>query len=556
MGQAEDTLEQRDRWVGAILASRYRIDRKIGEGGMGAIYAGEHILIKRPVAIKVLHAQFADDPEISARFHQEAQAVNAIGHPHLVEVTDMGRLDDGGTFIVLELLDGQDFARLIESEGPLSIGRAVGILIQVCDAVAAAHEMGIVHRDLKPENIFLTRRGDDCDFVKVLDFGIAKLMDGPDRQNLGMTRTGVVMGTPYYMAPEQAASSRRVDGRADLYSLGVILFYALTGQHPFDDVSYPRLLVKVQTAPPPPVTDYRADIPADLAAVIERLLRKQPEDRFADGRELKQALMAFRSHDAVASLVADATPTRDLAMPKAPVATPAAMSEGSGADSGGPGRQRRGAPWAISALVALVLAAIGVLLSGVVGGAGQDADLADQVTDMAAEDSSGDATTVRVRIDIAPPEAALFLDGQRIANPFDGDLPRADGLHRVEARLDGYRSRSEEVRFTVPQRLGWQLLPWSSDGVAGHDPATVTTSRRSDRGRARRGGQGNTQAAASDAQSESHQRATDPQNVAGSADIQPDGIGASATDQAQPSTDRSGAHLDPPQGSIKRGIRF
>ena len=181
--QAAQPNAPQDPKIGMVLQERYRILRKLGDGGMGAVYEGEHVLIKRRVAIKVLHAQFAQNPEIVARFQREAEAATSIGHPNIIEVTDMGRFPDGTAYMVLEFLEGRDWSHDIESHGPQPVGKVIHILTQVCDALTAAHAKGIVHRDLKPENIFLIERRGDPDFVKVLDFGISKIADGQSQED-------------------------------------------------------------------------------------------------------------------------------------------------------------------------------------------------------------------------------------------------------------------------------------------------------------------------------------------------------------------------------------
>jgi serine/threonine-protein kinase len=304
-----DTLptDATDPRIGLVLQDRYKIVRKLGEGGMGAVYEGEHVLIKRRVAIKCLHAHYANSPEIVARFHREALAATSIRHPNIVEVTDMGRFADGAFFMVLEYLDGRDWAADLAKAGPQPLGRVVHIMSQVCDALSAAHEKGIVHRDLKPENVFLCQRGDDPDFAKVLDFGISKMQDGdadPARSK-GLTRTGMAMGTPYYMAPEQAQGKKDIDHRADIYALGVILFQALTNQYPFDDDSYPMLVVKICTEDAPPITRFRPDLPPEIEALVARMLTKNPSERPATCAAVKAALAPFRALTEMPSALSD-----------------------------------------------------------------------------------------------------------------------------------------------------------------------------------------------------------------------------------------------------------
>jgi serine/threonine-protein kinase len=276
-----------DPFLGRSLAGRYRVDRKLGEGGMGAVYAGEHLLIQRPVAIKILHPQLATNADLVRRFLNEARAVTAIRHENIVDVTDMGQLEDGTLFMILELLEGRDFAAAIERGGPLPFVRVLHILDQMCAALEVAHERGIVHRDLKPENVFLIRRGDDPDFVKILDFGIAKILEGDSGVR---TKTGLAMGTLHYMPPEQVQAGKDLDHRADIYALGVILFRALGGTFPYDGDTMAVLLSRILLDPVPPLRTVRPDAPVELEAVVTRCLAKRASDRFASCRELRAAL--------------------------------------------------------------------------------------------------------------------------------------------------------------------------------------------------------------------------------------------------------------------------
>jgi serine/threonine-protein kinase len=294
MSDAFPLAPTEDKRLGMVLQDKYRIVRKIGEGGMGSVYEAEHVLIKRRVAIKCLHAHFTSNEELVARFHREALAATAVGNEHIIEVTDMGALPDGTIFMVLEYLDGRDFASVLDTEGPQRIDRVMHVAAQVCDALVAAHAKGIVHRDLKPENVFLIRRGDAADFVKVLDFGISKFRDSSLQVGSGMTKTGTTMGTPWYMAPEQAEGRKDIDHRVDLYALGVMLFRALAGRHPFDAETYPKLVMSICNDPPPSLRSFRPDVPEELDAIIRRLLAKQKEERFDDAGSLKAALAPFR----------------------------------------------------------------------------------------------------------------------------------------------------------------------------------------------------------------------------------------------------------------------
>ena len=283
----------RDPLIGSLLQGRYRVLQRIGKGGMGVVYLAEHVLIRRKVAIKTLHANPPAAPAIVERFHREALAATAIGDQHVVDVTDMGLLDDGAYYIVMEYLDGADLAFTVAAEGRLAIPRAVRIVLQLCDALTAVHAAGIVHRDLKPENLFLIDRAGQRDFVKVLDFGVCKLTELHDGSYHKLTGTGAALGTPHFMAPEQIEGRPDVDHRADLYAVGGILHHALAGEAPFDAPSLPRLFMRICNDPPPPLRQLRGDVPAALEAVVLRALAKEPEDRFESAAELKAALEPF-----------------------------------------------------------------------------------------------------------------------------------------------------------------------------------------------------------------------------------------------------------------------
>ena len=214
--------------VGSVVDGRYRIERVLGTGGMGAVYEAEHVEIGKKVALKVLHPQFSRQADLVARFRREARAASKVGHPNIVDVTDSGTTPDGDVYFVMERLDGLDLGEVLRHERRVAPDRVVAIGTQVCRALSAAHAAGIIHRDLKPENIFLVSREGVPDFVKVLDFGIAKQDMGNQNSPRRLTTPGIAMGTPEYMAPEQAAG-KAIDGRVDIYSVGAILYEMLTG---------------------------------------------------------------------------------------------------------------------------------------------------------------------------------------------------------------------------------------------------------------------------------------------------------------------------------------
>ncbi|MCU0682551.1 MAG: serine/threonine protein kinase [Polyangiaceae bacterium] len=304
--------------VGTFIADRYRLDNIIGEGGMGAVYAAEHLLIRKRVAVKVLHAEMTRLPEVVARFEREAMAAAHIEHPNVAAATDFGKLESGSFFLVLEYVEGRGL-RDEMAKGRFPVERAVHVARQILRALQRAHAIGIVHRDLKPENVMLVERDDDPDFVKVLDFGIAKVPVSelapssrePDAASSGpaLTQLGMVYGTPEYMAPEQALG-QEVDHRADLYALGVILFEMLAGRRPFDAPNKVQILGMVVSKPVPRIASVApsAIVPPALEEVVRTLLSKVSTERFADARAALDALDALE-RPVVVALPAPSAPT-------------------------------------------------------------------------------------------------------------------------------------------------------------------------------------------------------------------------------------------------------
>lgn len=282
---------------GALLAGRYRIGRVLGSGGMGAVFAAEHVELREPVAIKVLlpSATGESSSDAQARFEREAWAASRIKSEYVARVSDVGRLANGSPFLVMEYLDGLDLAEFLLRHGSLELTQAVELVLQACEALAEAHALGICHRDLKPANLFVVRRSDGLDAIKLLDFGISRL----PHASLGGTReprltsASATLGTPLYMAPEQMRSSRRADERSDIWALGVILYELSTGQPPYDADSLADLAVKIATEPPQPMRTLRTAVPAGLERVVARCLEKSAADRYPSAAELARALVPF-----------------------------------------------------------------------------------------------------------------------------------------------------------------------------------------------------------------------------------------------------------------------
>lgn len=278
---------------GTIIRGKYQIVSKIGSGGMATVYRARHLVFDEPRAIKVVGSRMMEDANFLKRFRNEAVITRKLQHPNAVRVEDIDALEDGRPYLVMELVEGASLRAIVESEGPLPYGRALGIARQAASALAEAHRQGIIHRDIKPDNIVLMRQADGSDLVKVLDFGIAKLREGGGAAYTA-TQTGMVIGTPQYISPEQASGRKleEIDGRADLYSLGVALYEMLTGQLPFQSETPMALLLAHMQAAVPPPKEVRPDlnIPEPVSRVLLRMLEKDPARRFQTADELIAAL--------------------------------------------------------------------------------------------------------------------------------------------------------------------------------------------------------------------------------------------------------------------------
>ena len=285
-----------DELLGRCLNETYIVESVLGEGGVGRVYRARHARIgTKHYALKVLHAEHSRDPQQLARFQREAEAAASLSHPNVVGVFDVGRTDDGYSYLACELLHGSDLDAYLESKGRVSVQMAVHIAVQICEGLQSAHHLGIIHRDLKPQNVFLLAEDDgnipQIGHIKLVDFGLSRMLDHADSQ---LTKTGTLMGTPAFMAPEQATGERG-DHRVDVYGVGVILYAALTGRPPFLEETLPGMLVAVMTEQPERPTKLASDIPEALELIIQRAMAKRPEDRYRTVSELRDALLEVQA---------------------------------------------------------------------------------------------------------------------------------------------------------------------------------------------------------------------------------------------------------------------
>jgi serine/threonine protein kinase len=454
-----------DPHLGKLLDDKYRIESFISGGGMGAVYRAQHVMLGKTVAVKVIKPELVTSDEVVTRFQREARAASNLDHSNIVTVYDLGQTPEGTLYIAMEFIDGPSLRDAIRREGPLAPGRAIDILRQVASALSAAHRKQIVHRDLKSHNLMLAADDRGRDVVKLVDFGIAKTFD----ESTQLTAAGYMLGTPHYMSPEQAAG-KPVDHRADLYSLGVILYEMLTGQVPFNDDSLTSVLLKLATEVPPPPSARRPDltVPPALEAVAMRCLEKDPADRFQSAEEFAEALERAGA-DVDTQRVAAAAPI--VAAPVAatllrqPAAGRSPNRQGAAAKApvsdGVPSARARSGlsmPGQIDRRVAVVLVVIAAIGAAIASGIGMSDD-PDDVSRPSANTTVSNPVTVNAPAPAPQPSpAALAVPPASAGSPAPATVVPEDDRPRVE-------TTPEPARVRVP-------APAPPPPVASREPAT------------------------------------------------------------------------------------
>jgi len=461
---------QSDRYLGCTIDNRYKVEGIVGEGGMGVVYQCRHKIIDKRVALKILRADLARDAEVTERFLMEAKAASAIPDEHIISISDFGQLPDGAAYFVMEFLEGTPLAQLAGGGRPMALERILPIARQLTEGLGAAHVRGIVHRDLKPDNVFLIQRGKEADFVKILDFGIAKVTStGGGR----LTQVGSVFGTPHYMSPEQAAGTP-LDQRGDIYSLGVMLYELATGRVPFDAENFVGILSQhlYQEPIPPREAAPGALIPEEFEAIVLKCMAKKPEHRYQAMLQLRDDLWQLERR-LVAQLAPDSTRSASV--------DPSASVEGTALSTELTLAGLRPRRWPLVAAIVAPVAIVSAVLAFELGGHGTRAVL-EPASTAAARSASGAAfpaplpsvpnpgglpatglpaapstaeppaaeapqpvPATHVLLGVTPPTAHVFLDGQDLgASPVSVDVAAGSSV-TVELRHPNYATKSLEL---------------------------------------------------------------------------------------------------------------
>jgi serine/threonine protein kinase len=496
---------RREGMLGKTVGN-YIVRHKLGEGGMGSVYFAEHPAIGKRVALKVLHPDFVSDPEIVSRFFNEAKAVNDIQHPNIIDIVDFGTVpaatpaDRDLVYFIMEYVEGVTLTALLKREAPLDPERAVTIALQIADALAASHSKGVVHRDLKPDNVMLVSRGRQRDFVKLLDFGIAKLTDAAVRTH--RTRTGTVMGTPQYMSPEQCDGHGRIDHRSDIYALGIVLYQMLTGRVPFGGEGLGEVLIQQMTRSPLAPSRIAPHVPEPIELVVLKALEKRPDDRFQQADDMILALQdpvkyiaahggptGFLVSPVVREPAAAGSPTVAASTASASRQVPTTMS-GSASQLVSmppvPTRTRFPVGFALAVVGFVVAVAAGVIFQGhgpTLSPATRPASVSTPDPPPAAAPTAPvqpispispirplpatapvakptPSPAMRLHIETDPKGALVIIDGvTRGITPYDDEIPRRDVPIELTLTKPGYRSVTRQIAYEGAVVVSFSLEP-------------------------------------------------------------------------------------------------
>jgi serine/threonine-protein kinase len=486
---------------GQVVAGKYRVDCVLGRGGMGVVVSATHLVLDQPVAIKFLRPEACGNATAVARILREARTVIRMETEHVARVLDCG-VENDSPFVVMELLHGRSLARELALRGPLPVAEACDYLLQACDAIGEAHALGIVHRDLKPGNLFVARRRGGVSQIKVLDFGLSKVLAA--HEVLGensLTDAHSLLGTPLYVSPEQLRSSKEVDAHTDVWALGLLLYQLITGYTPFYARSIPKLFAQIAREPAQPLRELRPEVPAELDAVVQRCLAKAPEDRFANAAELGLALAelvdcpaavldrlrSFAGRAIVRPLQLAANAEAEEALSATNDTDPTVHEEHKSlrSQSDRPSvptiepptttttvieelPPRRRWPWrlAVAAAVAAgVVALYEVFLPRVVPVASPRL-FSEGEPGAVSPTATAPSGSVAIRLSATPAGARLFLDGRELGtNPFTGSLARSDSEHRVRVEAPDHEPFEQLVVARQAVNLELHLRPLPRPGV-------------------------------------------------------------------------------------------
>jgi serine/threonine-protein kinase len=457
-----------------LISGKYRIERQLGAGGMGTVYVAENVDIGRRVAIKILNSAYAHQSDAISRFQREARAAAQIGHPNIVEIYDMGRTEDGVPYMVMELLEGDTLLGLSSRLGRVPPAQAVDVMVQLLSAIGVAHAIGIIHRDLKPENIFLAKKGQRTDFVKVLDFGVAKFHDAISSTSGRLTRDGSLVGTPAYMSPEQARGTKKLDARSDLYAAGVVMYEMLSGRLPHEGDTYNEMIVAIAGTDPPPLSRVAPGVPPGLAKVVARAMSREPDARYQTASQFSDALQPFvEAMEIDVPVVSMGTPSPGVYGPAPTIETPPPRESLATAISDSGVRRRR---FGVFAALAAALVALG---GAVAWFARTDPPAAAQAAPIVvaaplpATAAMPPRGVVSLDVESNAPAAKVFLDGVEIGTaPMHRVVPEAEGLHLLRVEAEGFVASERQVPLSGPVRLQVEL-----GQPAGDEPVEQPTKR-------------------------------------------------------------------------------